>query len=69
MNPILEHYQPSRKSWLAAIVVALCVLGIVFWVFSSDWSFKLNSVLQIEIDNGEGADEINVYNVEGGFGA
>lgn len=58
----LKYYRPSGKAWLAASIIGLCVVGIVYAVMASDFSVKLNSVLQLEIKNGDGATQINVTN-------
>lgn len=68
----LKYYRPSVKAWLAVSIIGLCVVGIIYAVMASDFSVKLNSVLQLEVKNGEGATEINVINVQPkgrGFGA
>jgi hypothetical protein len=68
----LKYYKPSGKAWVAVSVIALAVVAIVYAVFASDWSVKLNSVLQLEIKNGDGATDINIYQIQPqtrGFGA
>jgi hypothetical protein len=60
---------PTGKAWVAVCVIALAVVAIVYAAFASDFRVKIKSALEIDIQNGEGASDINVYNIhKGGYG-
>jgi len=62
-------FKYSSKAWIAASILGLCIVAIVYAVFASDWSFSLRSILEIDIENGDGATEINEINRRGGLDA
>ena len=57
----LSYYKPSNKAWIAACILFLSIVAIVYAVASSDISVSVKGAYDIQVNTGHGSQPIIIH--------